>query len=413
MRSLRRWSWFSTCAHWLLIASSWPTNRLYEQPVAGTLSAASVRICSAVIRIIVIPRILPTAAAAPAAAAAAAEPAEAAPEARAAEAAAGGPDAARPAADEGPAPEAASPARPAADAADDQYDDEDEQNDPEGHRRAAVRAPDGALRDPHAVERHAARLRDAADDAFGAREQPGAEAPGAELRRHRLARRLAGVAVGDELLEAVADLDPHLVFLDRDEDQQAVVLALLADAASAVLEQLVGVLVDVAVGLDRRHRRDDDDIAGLRLQRADHARHRGGARAVDHVREVVDRLLENRQLRIRSGRGGAAAEEAERAEENDPQRRRRCAASRTGGHAGHWSTCWTSRSTACRYPGNSCSASADARSWAPASDATRRATSPASKVASRRRMLSTSALNAGAESRISSDTAFALPRVST
>ena len=39
IRSLRRCSWFSTCAHCALMASSWPTNLLYEQPVSG--SAAS------------------------------------------------------------------------------------------------------------------------------------------------------------------------------------------------------------------------------------------------------------------------------------------------------------------------------------------------------------------------------------
>ena len=35
IRSLRRCSWFSTCAHWALMPSSWLTKRLYEQPEAA------------------------------------------------------------------------------------------------------------------------------------------------------------------------------------------------------------------------------------------------------------------------------------------------------------------------------------------------------------------------------------------
>ena len=92
-----------------------------------------------------------------------------------------------------------------------------------------------------------------------------------------VARRLAGEAVGDPRLEAVADLDPDAALLQRHHDQQAVVLALLADAAAVVLEQLVRVLADVAEGLEGRHGRDDDDVAGRGLELADHLVHRGRA----------------------------------------------------------------------------------------------------------------------------------------
>src|SRR2546427_5574396 len=54
MRSLRRWSWFSTCAHCALIASSWPTNVLYEQPAKGAATNASATSCTADLRVIVI-----------------------------------------------------------------------------------------------------------------------------------------------------------------------------------------------------------------------------------------------------------------------------------------------------------------------------------------------------------------------
>ena len=63
------------------------------------------------------------------------------------------------------------------------------------------------LRLTHAVERHAAALRDAADDALRAREQPRAVAAGPEVRRHVLAARFAGEAVRDPLFEVVADFD--------------------------------------------------------------------------------------------------------------------------------------------------------------------------------------------------------------
>src|SRR5262245_45274080 len=43
MRSLRRCSWFSTCAHCVLIASSSLTNRLYEQPVEGSAASTATR----------------------------------------------------------------------------------------------------------------------------------------------------------------------------------------------------------------------------------------------------------------------------------------------------------------------------------------------------------------------------------
>src|SRR5262245_27373844 len=54
MRSLRRCSWFSTCAHWVLIDSSWPTNVLYEHPVEGSAAAASTSMPIAVLRVKVI-----------------------------------------------------------------------------------------------------------------------------------------------------------------------------------------------------------------------------------------------------------------------------------------------------------------------------------------------------------------------
>src|SRR3954453_21332023 len=56
MRSLRRCSWFCTCAHCALMASSWLTNLLYEQPVSGSTASARIISRTAVLRVITIPR---------------------------------------------------------------------------------------------------------------------------------------------------------------------------------------------------------------------------------------------------------------------------------------------------------------------------------------------------------------------
>src|SRR5262245_21361389 len=50
IRSLRRWSWFSTWAHCALIASSSVTNVLYEQPLSGIARTMSATSGSAVLR---------------------------------------------------------------------------------------------------------------------------------------------------------------------------------------------------------------------------------------------------------------------------------------------------------------------------------------------------------------------------
>ena len=101
-------------------------------------------------------------------------------------------------------------------------------------------------------------------------EQARAVVAAAELRRDRLADRLAGESVGDELLEAVADLDRDLAILHRDDARAGRCPCPLSPMPrAAVLEHLDGVLVDVGVRLEGRHRRDDDDVAAGRLQRAD------------------------------------------------------------------------------------------------------------------------------------------------
>ena len=123
-------------------------------------------------------------------------------------------------------------------------------------------------------------------------------------REDRFTDRLAGKAVGHESFEAVADFDPDLAILDRDDDQQAVVLAAIADAPSVVLEHLDGVFLDVGVGLKRGHGGDHDDIAAGTLQGLNPSIELALARLVDHIREVVDRPGEGRRQRLRDGCGG-------------------------------------------------------------------------------------------------------------
>src|SRR4029079_16815525 len=199
--------------------------------------------------------------AAPDPAAAAAEPAARSAEAAAAER----PDAAGPVAPRTAAP-VAPPAPPAVAA--DVYDEDD---DPEEEVERESARPRVAARRLRALDRHvrdgdAALLADAIDDLGRAAHQPLAGLPLPEFRPDGVAH-FAGEAVGDQLLERVADLKPQRAIVHRDDDQQAVVLAFVANAAAPVLEHLDRVLIDAPVRLVSRHGRDDDRVSGRVPQR--------------------------------------------------------------------------------------------------------------------------------------------------
>ena len=70
--------------------------------------------------------------------------------------------------------------------------------------------------------------------------------------------------VGQRTFEPVADLDPHLALVGRDQKQHAVILLCLAELPEA--EELIGVGLDVAA-LQRLHRGDDELDAGFVFQR--------------------------------------------------------------------------------------------------------------------------------------------------
>ena len=92
----------------------------------------------------------------------------------------------------------------------------------------------------------------------------------AESRRELFADDLAGEAVGQHALEAIADLDAHLALVRRDQDQDAVILLGLTDAP--LLEQPGRVLLD-RHAIERRHGRDGD-FGGRPPLEADQARDR-------------------------------------------------------------------------------------------------------------------------------------------
>ena len=141
----------------------------------------------------------------------------------------------------------------------------------ESRIRRAGRARLRARGHAHAVERDAAAsARCGRRSASVPASRPGAVSPVPEVRRHDLAAGLAGEAVGDALLEVVADLDPDLRAPSaRARISSPLSLPFSPMPRAVVLEHLDGVLADVAVRLERRHRGDDDDVAAGRLQRAD------------------------------------------------------------------------------------------------------------------------------------------------
>ena len=81
-----------------------------------------------------------------------------------------------------------------------------------------------------------------------------------ERRPHHLFDDDLRLRIGQNTFKAVADFDADLVFRRRDDDQRAVVLALLADAPGAA--ELIAVVLD-RIALQRFERDDDDLVAGL------------------------------------------------------------------------------------------------------------------------------------------------------
>src|SRR5262249_60076021 len=131
----------------------------------------------------------------------------------------------------------------------------EEQNDPRERKLPARRAP--LSRNFDAGQLDVASPRDATSDPGGAGQQARAVPPVLEFGHHVVAAGFTCEPVRDPLLELVTDLDPYAPLVERQQDQQAVVLPLVADAASAILEHLDGKLADLGVRLDRLDGGDD------------------------------------------------------------------------------------------------------------------------------------------------------------
>src|SRR5436190_20967638 len=294
------------------MASSWLTKRLYEQPLSGSAASTMTAARAAVLRVISIsPSQLsefqipdsqfqipildsPSRSAAAAAGPAAAEAAEPATEPAAAHPAAApasrpGAAAERPHAARPPAPAAPPPVSPAAGraASPAHQHDGDEDGDHQRQRNPATGWP--PLNPPrHALQLDVAALGDPADDAAGSGDEARPVTAVAELRGDVVAAGFAGKAVGDPLLEAVADLDFDAPLLPHDENQHPVVLGALADPAAAVLEQLDGVITRCRKRRHRVDRGDDDDVARSLLQPPDHRFELLFVGGIEDVGEVVD-----------------------------------------------------------------------------------------------------------------------------
>ena len=105
---------------------------------------------------------------------------------------------------------------------------------------------------------------------------------------------IAGKPIGDVLLQRVPDLYAHPPVLHGEQDQDAVVLAAGADAASHVLEHLRGVGLDVSWLHRIDGRGHDENVASRLFQPFRQIGDLAFAGVVDDVGEVVDRSAERR-----------------------------------------------------------------------------------------------------------------------
>ena len=162
-----------------------------------------------------------------------------------------------------PAAPAAAIAFAAQAAAGEAVDDEDGDAEPEEQRQgrgAAMlpAAPAPALR-PGALGRRGSllgllqRRLELGDDRVAAGEDPARIVIGAEARQNLFLDDLVRQRVGHDRLQPVADLDPHPLLVGRDQQDDAIVRALLADVPGPA--ELIAIILDrhVLQAGDRRH----------------------------------------------------------------------------------------------------------------------------------------------------------------
>src|SRR5215468_8258812 len=136
--------------------------------------------------------------------------------------------------------------------------------------------------------------------------------PLAEPWRHDLAQDLARQRVRQPRLEAIAHLEPHLPVVDEDEEDDAVVEALLPDAPG--LGEPDRVVLE-ALSFERAEDRDHDLIAALALPRTKQVFQARALRRAERVRVVVDAVVWRRGNRQRRERDPGQSDENEHGEQ--------------------------------------------------------------------------------------------------
>ena len=147
------------------------------------------------------------------------------------------------------------------------------------------------------------------------------------------------MGIGERPLEAVADLEPRAMLVRGDQEQQAVVLSLLAEPPFA--EQRIGVGLDL-LALEARDRGDDELRPGLVLEVLQPGAQGGAIVGAEHVGPVDDATGQLRQL-VRRDLGGRRTGIAREEAETEKQAGRPRAAIGSSASSGSWAASrrWT------------------------------------------------------------------------
>ncbi len=142
------------------------------------------------------------------------------------------------------------------------------------------------------------------DDGVSPGDDAARDVAGFEFGQHGGLQDDAGQGVGQLRLQPIADLDAHLVLAGRDDEQDAVVLTLVAYAPGPA--ELIAVVLDLPP-LERRQGDNDELVAVLLLQRLQLGGQIGLNLGRQHVGVVHHPSGQGRKTRRRR-QGGAEAE---------------------------------------------------------------------------------------------------------
>lgn len=153
-------------------------------------------------------------------------------------------------------------------------------------------------------------------DRIHAASDAGIEIPGAELRPDLVIDDIIGRDVGDRSLQTIADLDPHLPILRKDEEDSPIILPLLAYAPRR--RRALGEILELVVAGHGRVDGDDDLIRRLALVVGEFRIERayGGWRKQSGL--IVNVLRGLRRERVRRSSGQRADDEHQQTEQGEP-----------------------------------------------------------------------------------------------